>query len=284
MINSKVFGMINKISSGFQKKIIEMSQKDKVLYFGTTFLILVDIMGAFFFVKDNPYSWFLPIKTSLAYLTYFILFVLLKNELKESPIDGFSIILLIVFNSATLFANFFSFLIIFSIAITLFVWCIRSRKEGICTISKKQIQGFGLGIMVGFVFAIVKLIVIQPKLISFVFQYPGNLFSSFLYGLNRGPLLEEFLYRGLLIWGLQKVSLKDKWIILLSSLMWAIIHIGIFGNIGIFASMIKFLDIFIGGLIFGLLVRKTKFLSSGIAAHTAYNAVIDFRDLFVNFL
>jgi membrane protease YdiL (CAAX protease family) len=271
------------MSSCFQK-VIELPQKDKVLYFGTTILILVDIMASFFFVKDNPNSWFLPISISLTYITYFSLLVVLREKLIDSPIDGLSIILLIVFNSSTLFLNFYSFVIITSSTITLFIWWLKYRKENICVITKMQLMKFGLGIIVGLIFALLKLSPFQPKLINLVYLHPGNLFGCFLVVLSKGSILEEFLYRGFLMWGLQKVGLKDRWIILLSSLMWAIIHIGVFGSIGIFKAIIRFVDIFIGGLVFGLLVRKTKSLSAGIAAHTAYNAVIYFRDLFVNFL
>lgn len=89
-----------------------------------------------------------------------------------------------------------------------------------------------------------------------------------VYQLGYAASLEEPLFRGLL-WGvLRKAKLNDLWIWIIQAGLFALAHIYYLNSINglLFIGMI-----FVDGLITGLLVWRTRLLSSSMAFHAFFN-------------
>ena len=94
---------------------------------------------------------------------------------------------------------------------------------------------------------------------------------SFIVVVLVGPILEEILFRGIILKSFLKNDSALK-AILLSSLFFAIIHL----------NLIQFTTAFIGGAFFGYLYWQTKSLSICIIAHIIHNVIFFLAFHFLN--
>ncbi len=92
--------------------------------------------------------------------------------------------------------------------------------------------------------------------------YPQTLRAELLVAVFVAPIFEEIFFRGFLLQGLRRV-LGDTWAVLISSLIFAIIHF----------SVASFPLLLILGIILGVMRIKTKSIWPGVILHSLNNLV-----------
>jgi membrane protease YdiL (CAAX protease family) len=228
-----------------------------------------------FSIQGSFTKWLFPLVVLIQFLVLFCIILYQKGFLARNNIDGFSLILLVVFNPSNLYLNFYGFYIINVFAIGLLVWWIKNNKALFCTFNSKQVLLFVVGFCIGLFLVLIKITIIKGDLIFVLFQNPARLIVCAYSAITQGAILEEFIFRGLLFGILRKKNVNEKWIILISSVLWGFTHL-VVGN-----GIANIIDAIFSGIIFGILVSKYKSLSIGIGAHVGYNVLVAMFSVFL---
>ena len=86
--------------------------------------------------------------------------------------------------------------------------------------------------------------------------------------ISHPAIVEELIFRSVL-WGLlRKRGYSEKRILVITTLMFWVMHIGYLPDYYTFGVVVP-----IGGIVMGLLVYKSKSVSSSIIAHATFNAL-----------
>lgn len=234
------------------------------------------LLNFFLFIRGSISSWLFPSIITIQYIILVFLIINRHRNLEYSNIDGLSIFFFIIFNPSGLYLNFFSFYIILIFATMTFFWWIRTNRVLDNTISLRQTSLIILGFFVGIMIFLIKILLIDPKLIINFSQHPSFLLVGLYSSFSKGIVTEEFVFRGFLFRFLRKKAISEKWIILISSILWGLFHIGVV------QSIFNIFDIILGGLVFGFLASKTKSITTSLGAHAGYNAMVTFVETFTN--
>jgi len=113
-------------------------------------------------------------------------------------------------------------------------------------------------------------------------KFDYTLFLAFPYQLGYAAAYEEPLYRGFL-WGelKRKTKWKTTWVILFQAIIFTLAHGVVFLNAPQYPA---FIVIFIGGIVFGLLVFYSRSITVSMMAHAFYNGFGLFTAYILNWL
>lgn len=251
--------------------IIAKNAELVILLFSFLTLDIVDSLSIFSIVD---YSRLFPITTVIRYFVIFLLLVVHRDEIQNFNLDGFSILLLVMFNSATLVNSLPRYIAIVTISLSIFFLWIRKIDKEVGKVRVKQVFQFLAGLVLGFLLISIKYSLINHDIILTAIAEPTKLVICAKIALSKALVMEEFIYRGFLYGLLEKSGIRYSKIFIISSILWSFSHIGISTN------FLFFVDVFISGLFFGFLVYKTKSISIAIGTHVGYNSLILFGELF----
>jgi len=258
-----------------------------VALLGLLFLRIPFLVGVGFLAGDS--AW-VDIVFDIG--TYFLTAFLIwweRDRLADFHIDTLALIIIIVFkplmtlifkywqlDTAMTFPNPCS-LVIWAIAIVLTVGLWRSRPH-LPSLQAKDLGWFGIGIFSGLIIAF--LIAFPMSIQSDALDNRGYPFTlgqminrfplQFLYQIGFAAVTEEPLFRGFL-WGyLRQLKWKEVWICLFQAFLFTLAH-----AYYIKSSPVSFwlLDPFYG-IVFGLLVWRSRSIATSMAAHGAANATM----------
>lgn len=252
---------------------------EKFRFVGLLFEILIITMkGISFLFQKNPLWVDFVFDIYTPFLLYALIITQQKN-LKKNNIDFFSILILILFRTYSFNTNYSidqkTLLIGINILFSgLFIYVLyKERKTIQIQFSPNQVLFFVIGLLIGIGIASFKLFFDQSQIFRLVIDYPKYYLFSLLNGFSLSMLSEEFIFRGYIWKYLIDKGLNKKWVLIISSSFWAILHVFKYPD---FFSIVNFLFL---GIVFGLLVIKTKSLNSSIGAHVGYNSFIIFQSL-----
>lgn len=147
------------------------------------------------------------------------------------------------------------------------------NKEG----KRDVLKWLFISIVVGTIYGIITGIIYK----AFITSTPVKatipiFFSLFLTQVRNAALTEEPLFRGFL-WGyLRKRNWKEHSILLFQAFIFFIGHFYYFPS-----TPIAFVGTFISGLVFGLVVWKSKNISTSIIVHGLYNSIVNLITFYV---
>ena len=158
------------------------------------------------------------------------------------------------------------------ISVVLFL-LVRKNIHGMETITasnwKWALGGAAFGVTFNILMGILIRLVAPTEIPLPRFDY--TLFLTFPYQLGYAAAYEESLYRGFL-WGelKRKTKWKTTWVILFQAIIFTLAHGIVFLNA---AQYPAFLVIFIGGIVFGLLVFYSRSITASMMAHAFSNGL-----------
>lgn len=106
---------------------------------------------------------------------------------------------------------------------------------------------------------------IVPEFLEQVYLWPGNKFMLFGALLIAAPIFEELMFRGFMISGLTLTRVGPAGAVLISALIWAVIHLQY--------DAYQIITIFALGIFLGAARIKTGSVATTILLHAAANAV-----------
>lgn len=196
----------------------------------------------------------------------FLVSFLIAQTLALIVFRGLSIILKTDYDSiiTLLLSTITAYIILFSIFYKQdFKLLVHSFKEH--TKKRDLLYGLLLGILIVIVAGLVSRILPQPSSAnntSLLVQY--NMLIAGVFVILIAPVLEEILFRGILV---------DKVGVVLSSILFSVIHIG---SGDLYSIIYPAIITFIIGSVLGTAYKKTKSLLLVILAHSIYNIFILF--------
>jgi membrane protease YdiL (CAAX protease family) len=158
--------------------------------------------------------------------------------------------------------------VFFIIALMLLVLIFR-RKINLRRLNRNTLIWFILGAITGIALMVLETIIMIGWLNYPIPPYPGltALIAPF-YQLGYAAVAEEPVFRGFLWGGLRSLGLKDIWILLIQAVLFTLAHIHLLASPQP-ALMLGL--IFIGAIIMGLLVWRSRLLSASMAMHAFGN-------------
>lgn len=264
----------------------EINRQGTVFWIVLSILLILRIVLASWTTYLFPATsvWIEPLYEIGTYLLIAFLIWWERARLPLHHLDFWSIVIIIVFKPLSTIllplmgdtGNPLAFprwpsLATFVIALIL-VGCIISKKIDIGKPSRQPILWFIAGGITGvMLFVLYGIIMIR----YFGYPVPPNpgtmaLIAPF-YQLGHAAVAEETVFRGFLWGGLRNKGLKEYWIVLIQSVLFTTAHIHLLDTP---QPLPSFGILFMGGIIFGLFVWRSRSLSSSMAAHGFANGSI----------
>ena len=217
-------------------------------------------------------------------ISYSILLLLIFGQIRKldiNNIDSFSIIMLLLNNSTNTYSNYpdnlknFLTLVNIIISIILFIVFIKIKEKKVAKLSIKQLLLFLMGLIFGIGIALVKIRLSNSPLLELAYTYPILFVNSITIAVST-LIREEFLYRGLL-WGFfREKKVNDYLIIVITSILWVLVHVNVYQNIP------ELINFFVLGIIFGFITKFTKSINASIGAHAGYSSFLIMQLIFFN--
>ncbi len=215
--------------------------------------------------------------------SYILIVFLIWWEWKNLRVNHFTpltLIMLIIFpvlskiilrffnpNSILVFPKILSFSFLLTAIVLLLI--VRHKKIDLRADLGKDTAWFLVFAVIGLAFAVFETFVLIKYMDFPKNPYPGLIaLVSPIYQLGYAAPLEECLFRGFLWGGLKEFKIKEFWILIIQTTIFTVGHM-YYLNIGnglLYISMI-----FVGGLIEGLIVWRTRSLASSISFHAFFN-------------
>ena len=217
--------------------------------------------------------------------TYLLLVFLIwweREQLKQYHMDSLAIIFIIFFkpisivllpllggaNNPLAFPKPLGFVFIIA-ALALLVLLVVRQRNSLVKFGSNTIIWLILGGILGIFLAAAETMIMIGWLHYPVPPYPGlmALIAPF-YQLGFAAVAEEPIFRGFLWGGLRRSGLKEIWILLIQAILFTLAHVWVLSS----PQPLLFLgEIFIFSIMVGLLVWRSRLLSSSMAMHAFFN-------------
>lgn len=180
-------------------------------------------------------------------------------------------------NSILVFPRFLSFS--FFLAALVLLLIVRHKRIELPTSLGKDITLLFAFAVFGLAFAALETFILITLMDFPKKPYPGLIaLISPIYQLGYAAPLEECLFRGFLWGGLKELKIKEFWILIIQTTLFTIGHVNYLNND---YGWLNIIMIFVGGLIEGLIVWRTRSLASSISFHAFFNGSAIFLFWFV---
>ena len=239
-------------------------------------LLRIPLLGWATYLVPTSITWIEPLYEIGTYVIIVFLIWWERDNLLIHHMDGLAIFIILIFkplsliilrkwtpNSPIAFPNLLS-LIFFIAAIFLAILILRKKFE-IKIETRRTIFWLIIGGLIGICIMTLEGFIMIKYFNSPFPRNPGSeawVYPIYQFGFAAVP--EEPLFRGFLWGGLKKAGLKDLWILIIQALLFTIAHIYYLNNS---QAIIFLVLIFINSLFMGIIVWKSRLLSSSIAFH-----------------
>lgn len=229
----------------------------------------------YFYIPPRP-DWLDLLFFISSYLIIALLILEEKSSLDVSHIDKCSLFIFLVFGSllrpidtSSLFLQWFGFIVFCGIAFMLFISLRRNKFK------LSETRMIGLWIFIGIIVGGGRLIIFAILGGSYD-NFPGlsaetitRIIFYFIYQLGNTTISEEFIYRGFL-WGIMlRYGYENKWILLISSILFTFSHVDFFMR----RKILSIIGLFVFSLLVGLSAWKSRSLVPCLIAHALTNTI-----------
>lgn len=218
-------------------------------------------------------------------ITYLLIIILIWRErrnLEDFNISGLSLLIILLFRTVLRFSydqTIYSFILDLSfwgISGVLVVRLISRKDVKSFVLHSKEIKWIVFGMLLGLGVGFFQLFFGRADFLGDIQReslLPLSMVWSFWYQLSNAAINEEPLFRGFL-WGyLKRAGWKEIHICLLQASLFWLAHINYYNRLS-FWFTIPF-----WGLVYGVLVWKSRSISTTMVSHAAYNAWNAFRSI-----
>jgi membrane protease YdiL (CAAX protease family) len=263
----------------------KINRHQVIFWFLITLLLILrlPILGLTTYLVPSTFNWVVPLYEIGTYTIIAFLIWWERDNLQLHHMDGLAIFLIIIFKPlSTLILHFWipsnplAFPKIISFAffipsVTLLILILR-KKIKIKNGTWHSIRWFIAGGFFGVLLMIIEGIIMIKYLNSPFPINPGaEAWFYPIYQIGFAAVPEEPLFRGFLWGGMKKAGLKDFWILITQTVAFTLAHIYYLNTP---KAVLYLIIIFINSLCMGILVWKSRLLSSTIAFHGFANGSI----------
>lgn len=239
-------------------------------------ILRLPMLGLMTYLVPSTFNWVVPLYEIGTYTIIAFLIWWEKDNLQLHHIDGLALFLIIIFKPLSTLILYFwipsnpmafpkiislAFFIPSVILLTLVLW-----KKIIAKIDTwRSIRWFIAGGFLGVLLMVIEGIIMIKYLNTPFPLNPGTEAWFYpIYQIGYAAVPEEPLFRGFLWGGMKKAGLKDFWILVIQTVTFTIAHIYFLDSS---TPILYLILIFIESLCLGILVWKSRLLSSTIAFH-----------------
>lgn len=245
------------------------------IYLLILYFIIRGIIFNITFIYFPSIKWISPLLGVLLYAIILTLITIEKDNIYKYYFDKISIIILIFF-------GFFPRIYIWSldqIFIQISSWVITSifiiiNKQFLSSLEIKKgstLKWVVYSLMIGFALTLLYLspLMIYLKKIDIDFNLIINIIILTINNFNHSSVIEEPIFRGFLLGGLQEKGLNNFSSILIQGIVFGLCHINTINHLYSFLFVIPLV-----GIILGILTLKTKTITNSMFAHSIDNSII----------
>ncbi len=239
-------------------------------------ILRLPILGLTTYLVPSTFKWVVPLYEIGTYLIIIFLIWWERENLQIHHMDGLAIFLIIIFKPlSTLILHFWipsnpmafpkTISLAFFIPSVILLTLVLRKKITAKIDTWRSIRWFIAGGFLGVLLMVIEGIIMIKYLNSPFPINPGaeGWFYPF-YQIGFAAVPEEPLFRGFLWGGMKKAGIKDFWILIIQTVAFTLAHIYYLNTP---KAILYLIIIFINSLCMGILVWKSRLISSTIAFH-----------------